>query len=335
MALDDETSPIDPLAAEAAAPDMDQSLIDSIFGFSKPEIENETTGSRALLHPSSVPHERVPMLEAAFERLVRSMKSSMRKFGSDNVEVTLCEMTSTRFGPYLTTILLPAMLAIVKTDPWGGLCMVSVSGGLVYSLVELLLGGSGGGAAAVEGRGFTSIEMRIAGRLFDEILSNAEEAFSTITPVRFKIEHYETSPRFAAITPPASLTALARFRIEMGAVSGEFEIAIPYSTLEPVREVLLTNYSGDRLGNDEIWSAHLAAQAAVSETTLSAILYEGRMPLSRIMNLGVGETLMFAVKAEDPIEVRCDDVTLALGRIGRVDNAIAVRVDSLQSMAST
>jgi flagellar motor switch protein FliM len=226
------------------------------------------------------------------------------------------------------------MLAIVKTDPWGGLCIVSVSAGLVYSLVELVLGGSNAGQnAQIEGRGFTSIEMRIARLLFDAILTNTEEAFSTITPVTFSIEHFETSPRFAAIAPPASLTALAKFRIEMGGVSGDFEIAIPYSTLEPVRDVLLTNYSGDKLGNDEIWGTHLAAQAAVSETMLSAILYEGRMPLGKIMNLGVGDTLMFTTKPDDFIDLRCENVTLARGRLGRVDHNIAVRVETLQGMA--
>lgn len=304
------------------------------YGGKPGDLADDNTGPRALLHPTQVPHERVPMLEAAFERLVRSLKSSLRKLASDNVEVTLSEMTSTRFGPYMSSIALPAMLAIVKTDPWGGLCIVSVSAGLVYSLVELVLGGGHGTgqSASVEGRGFTTIEMGIARRLFDSILTNAEDAFSTITPVTFSIEHFETSPRFAAIAPPASLTALARFKIEMGGVSGDFEIAFPYSTLEPVRDVLLTNYSGDKLGNDEIWGSHLAAQAAVSETTLSAILYEGRMPLGRIMNLGVGDTLMFTTKPEDFIDLRCENVVLARGRLGRVDHNIAVRVETMQSM---
>jgi flagellar motor switch protein FliM len=314
--------------------DMDQSLIDSILGFKKHDLPDETVGPRALLHPTTVPHERAPMLEAAFERLVRSLKSSMRKLASDNVEVTFSEMTSTRFGPYLTSIALPTMLAIVKTDPWGGPCVVTIGAGLVYSLVEVVLGGSSAGQAAkIEGRGFTSIEMGIARRLVNEILANAEDAFSTITPVKFAIEHFETSPRFAAIAPPNSLTALAKFRIEMGGVAGDFEIAFPYSTLEPVRDVLLTNYSGDKLGNDEIWGTHLAAQAAVSETMVSAILYEGKMPLGKIMNLGIGDTLMFTTKPEDYIDLRCETVVLARGRLGRVDHNIAVKIENMQGMA--
>jgi flagellar motor switch protein FliM len=319
---------------EGPALDMDQSLIDSLLGFSRADLPDDTTGPRALLHPTTVPHERAPMLEAAFERLVRSLKSSLRNLASDNVEVTLSEMTSTRFGPYLNSISLPTMLAIVKTDPWGGPCVVTIGAGLVYSLVEVVLGGANvGQAAKIEGRGFTSIEMGIGRRLVNAVLTNAEEAFSTITPVKFAIEHFETSPRFAAIAPPNSLTALAKFRIEMGGVAGDFEIAIPYSTLEPVRDVLLTNYSGDKLGNDEIWGTHLAAQAAVSQTCLSAILYEGLMPLGKIMNLGIGDTLMFDTKPEDMIDLRCENVALARGRLGRVDSNIAVRVESLQSMA--
>ena len=310
---------------------------DSVFGFEQ-AAGGEASGSRALLHSTAVPHERAPMLETAFERLAHGLKTSLRAFGSDNVEVTLTDITSTRFGPYLGGMALPALLAIVKTEPWGGSCLLTLSGELVYSLVESLLGGGSGAGTAgnggSEGRGFTSIETRIADRLFTTILSNAEQAFATVTPVSFKLETYETSPRFAAIAPPGSLTALARFHIDTGAVIGGFEIAVPYSTFEPVRDVLLTSYSGDKLGNDEIWGTHLAAQAAVSQTTLSAVLYEGRMPLGRIMQLGVGETLMFTVKADDPVDIRCDNVTLARGRIGRVDHNIAVRVDNLQNMVT-
>jgi flagellar motor switch protein FliM len=66
---------------------------------------------------------------------------------------------------------------------------------------------------------------------------------------------------------------------------------------------------------------------------LSAILFEGKMPLGKIMNLGVGDTLMFTTKPEDFIDLRCENVILARGRLGRVDHSIAVRVETLQSMA--
>jgi flagellar motor switch protein FliM len=314
--------------------DVDQHLIDSILGFSKGHHPDENVGPRALLNSAAVPHERVPMLESAFERLVRSLKASVRKMASDDVEVTLCEVTTTRFGPYLTAIPLPAMLSIVKATPWNGHFIVSVSAGLIYSLLELSLGGGFvDQSSTIEGRGFTTIETQIARLLFEAILGSAEEAFNTVTPVQFSIERFETSPRFAAITPPASLTVLARFRIEIGGVSGEFEVAIPYSTLEPVRDALLTDYSGDNFGNDEIWRAHLAAQAAISETTLSAILYESKMPLSSVLQLGVGHTLMLGMRPQDSVELRCQGVTLARGRMGRLDQSVAIKVEALHPMA--
>jgi flagellar motor switch protein FliM len=225
------------------------------------------------------------------------------------------------------------MLGIGKADTWNGPFVVSVSAGLVYSLLELSLGaGNFHEPAALEGRGFTSIETAIARVLFEAILGSAEEAFSTVSKVNFAIERFETSPRFAAIAPPATLVALAKFRIEMGGVSGEFDIAIPYLALEPVRHLLLTDYSGDGLGNDEIWANHLAAQAAASETRLSAILFEGRFPLARVAALGVGDTLLLSTKPGDSIDLRCGEVVFAKARMGRLDRNVAVRVDSLQGM---
>jgi flagellar motor switch protein FliM len=317
-------------------PDVDQHLIDSILGFSTGSQADDNVGSRALLNTTAVPHERVPMLESAFERLVRNLKSSVRKMASDDVEVTLCEVTTTRFGPYLTSIPLPAMLAIVKATPWHGQFSVSIGAGLIYSLLELMLGGGFvQQKSGVEGRGFTTIETQIARLLFEAILTSAEEAFNTVTPVEFSIDRFETSPRFAAIAPPASLTVLARFRIEIGGVSGEFELAIPYSTLEPARDALLTSYSGDNSGNDEIWRTHLAAQAAISQATLSAVLYEAKIPLSKVLQLGVGDTLMLGMRPQDSIDLRCEGVTLARGRMGRLDQSVAIKVECLQPMAAS
>jgi flagellar motor switch protein FliM len=52
------------------------------------------------------------------------------------------------------------------------------------------------------------------------------------------------------------------------------------------------------------------------------------MPLHRIMNLEVGQTVMLGATPDSKIELRCRGVPLLTGRMGRVGTSVAVRVDA-------
>ena len=82
------------------------------------------SGIRAIINSALVSYERLPMLEIVFDRLVRLMTTSLRNFTSDNVEVRLDNITSIRFGDYLNSIPLPAILAVFRAEEWDnfGLC---------------------------------------------------------------------------------------------------------------------------------------------------------------------------------------------------------------------
>jgi flagellar motor switch protein FliM len=45
-----------------------------------------------------------------------------------------------------------------------------------------------------------------------------------------------------------------------------------------------------------------------------------------MMRLGVGDTLMLELKPDAMVTVRCGDITLSEGRMGRVGDRVAVRV---------
>jgi len=307
---------------------LNQDEIDSLLGFD-PNAGGvaELTGVQALINSALVSYERLPMLEIVFDRLVRLATTSLRNFTSDNVEVALDSISSVRFGDYLNSIPLPAILSVIKAEEWDNYGLLTVDSALIYSMIDVLLGGRRvGGAIRVEGRPYTTIEMALARRMIEVILDDTHRAFEPVTEVNFKVERLETNPRFAAISRPANAAILIELRIEMDDRGGKIEILLPYATIEPIREQLLQMYMGEKFGRDPIWEGHLATEIFAADVEVDAILHEVDLPLSRILNLAPGETVMFERSPNDPIKLRCGGVEITEAIMGHIGNHVSVRV---------
>src|ERR1700690_2044433 len=305
-----------------------QDEIDSLLGFSLTDISlNDNSGIRAIIDSAMVSYERLPMLEIIFDRLVRLMTTSLRNFTSDSVEVSLDRITSVRFGDYLNSIPLPAILGLFKAEEWDNSGLVTVNSTLIYSIIDVLLGGRRGQTPIrIEGLPYTTIETNLVKRMIEVVLADAEMAFRPLSPVKFNIDRLETNPPFAAISRPANAAILVRLRIDMEDRGGNIELLLPYATIEPIRDVLLQMFMGEKFGRDPIWEGHLATEIGQAEISVSAVLYEAKLPLKQIMKLDVGDTLMLELKSDATVIVRCGDVTLTEGRMGRVGDRVAVRV---------
>src|SRR5215475_11902388 len=307
---------------------LNQEEIDSLLGFSLADVSlNDNSGIRAIIDSAMVSYERLPMLEIVFDRLVRLMTTSLRNFTSDNVEVSLDRITSVRFGDYMNSIPLPAVISVFKAEEWENFGLATVDSSLIYSIIDVLLGGRRGNTALrIEGRPYTTIETNLVKRLIEVVLADAEQAFRPLSPVKFSIDRLETNPRFAAISRPANAAILVRLRIDMEDRGGNIELLLPYATIEPIRNVLLQMFMGEKFGRDPIWEGHLATEIGQADISVEAVLYEAEIPLKQLMSLNVGDTLTLDLKRDALVTVRCGDVTLTEGRMGRVGDRVAVRV---------
>ena len=180
---------------------LDQDEIDSLLGFDMgADGDGERSGIRAIVNSALVSYERLPMLEVVFDRLVRLMSTSLRNFTSDNVEVSLDTITSIRFGDYLNSIPLPAVLSVFRASEWDNYGVITVDSALVYSIVDVLLGGRRGTALMrIEGRPYTTIERTLVERMVAVVLEDLSAAFEPLSPVTFTYDRLETNPRFATI----------------------------------------------------------------------------------------------------------------------------------------
>jgi flagellar motor switch protein FliM len=269
------------------------------------------------------------MLEIVFDRLVRIMSTSLRNFTSDNVEVGIDNIISLRFGDYLNSIPLPAMLAVFKAEEWDNQGLMVIDSAMIYSIVDVLLGGRRGAASLrIEGRPYTTIERTLVERLIQVVLADLSTSFDPLCPVTFRFERLEVNPRFATISRLSNAAILARLRIDMEDRGGKVELLLPYATLEPVRELLLQQFMGEKFGRDSIWEVHLAEQLWTTDVELSVVLDEQTMRLGDIANLQPGQQLMLNTNSGDPVQVRCGHVVLFSGRLGHKNNNVAVRIDS-------
>lgn len=318
----------------SVAPDskiLNQDEIDSLLGYNN-ETESDYTaptgGVRAILNSSMVSYERLPMLEIVFDRLIRLMATSLRNFTQDNVEVSLDSIESMRFGEYIDSLTLPTLLNVFKAEEWDNYGLMSLDSALVYSMVDVLLGGRRGTAAMrIEGRPYTTIELNIVKDMIQLILSDLSTAFDPITSVSFTFDRLETNPRFAAISRMSNAVIVAHLRVDMEDRGGKIDLMIPYATLEPVRELLLQMFMGERFGRDTIWENHLMNQLWDTEVEIKAVLKEKDIRLSEISTWEKGSFLPLDIPPTEHVNVVCGDVPLFKGAMGRKDDHIVIRVE--------
>ena len=309
---------------------LNQDEIDSLLGFDlSGDGSEDRTGIRAIINSALVSYERLPMLEIVFDRLVRLMTTSLRNFTSDNVEVSLDNISSIRFGDYLNSIPLPAILAVFRAEELDNYGLLTVDSNLIYSIVDVLLGGRRGTAAMrIEGRPYTTIERVLVQRMIEVVLHDLKSAFEPLHPVSFSLDRLETNPRFAAIARPANAAILVKLRIDMEDRGGRIELLLPYATLEPIRKMLLQQFMGEKFGRDNIWEGHLATELWTTQMEVRAVLDEQQVPLSRVLNMQVGDTLMLNASPDSLVELRAGAIPLMRGRMGRRNHSIAVRAEA-------
>lgn len=321
------------ITGETEAPDskiLNQEEIDSLLGYgeSNEDVSLQKNGVQAILNSNMVSYERLPMLEIVFDRLIRLMATSLRNFTQDNVEVSLDSIESMRFGEYIDSLTLPTLLSVFKAEEWDNYSLMSLDSSLIYSMVDVLLGGRRGTAAMrIEGRPYTTIELNIVKEIIQLILSDLSTAFDPVTSVNFIFDRLETNPRFATITRMSNAVIVAHLRIDMEDRGGRIDLMIPYATLEPVRELLLQMFMGERFGRDTIWENHLMSQLWETDVDVHTVLKETQAHLSDVSSWQKGSFLPLDMCPQDQVTVFCGDVPLFKGAMGRRDDHVVIRIE--------
>lgn len=275
-----------------------------------------------------VVRERLQSLEIINERFARQFRMGLFNLLRRSPDITVGNIKIQPYHEFARNLPVPTNLNLVHMNPLRGTALFVFSPTLVFVAVDNLFGGDGRFPTKVEGREFTPTEQRIIKRMLKMALEAYDEAWSSIFKLKTEYVRAEIQVKFTNITSsPNDVVVTTPFYVEIGSHSGEFDICIPFSMIEPLRELLTNPPLENSRQEDDAWRTSLASQVKETELELVAQLAEIPTRLSKIMALQVGDVI--PVDAPEKIEAKVDGVPVLSGKYGSVNNQYAIKVDRL------
>ena len=269
---------------------------------------------------------RMPTLEMVNERFARHMRISLFNMMRRTAEVSINGIQMIKFGEYVHTLFVPTSLNMVRFRPLKGTALITMEARLVFILVDNFFGGDGRYHAKIEGREFTPTERRIVQMLLKIIFEDYKEAWSPVMDVSFEYLDSEVNPSMANIVSPTEVVVISSFHIELDGGGGDFHVALPYSMLEPIRELLDAGVQSDKEDTDMRWSKALRDEIMDVPVELSTKFLEVDVSLQQIMNFKSGDII--PIEMPDHITVLVENLPSFRAKLGRSRDHLALKIES-------
>ncbi len=269
---------------------------------------------------------RMPTLEMVNERFARHLRISLFNMMRRTAEVSINGIQMIKFGEYVHTLFVPTSLNMVRFRPLKGTGLITMEARLVFILVDNFFGGDGRYHAKIEGREFTPTERRIIQMLLKIIFEDYKEAWSPVMDVSFEYLDSEVNPAMANIVSPTEVVVISSFHIELDGGGGDFHVALPYSMLEPIRELLDAGVQSDKEDTDMRWSKALRDEIMDVPVELTTKFLEVDLPLRKIMELKEGDII--PIEMPETLTVLVEDLPTYRAKLGRVRENMAIKIDS-------
>lgn len=269
---------------------------------------------------------RMPTLEMINERFARYTRISMFNLLRRSADVSSGGVQIQKFGEYVHTLYVPTSLNMVKFRPLRGTALVILDAKLVFKLVDNFFGGDGR-HAKIEGREFTPTELRVVQMVLDQAFVDLAEAWKAVMPIDFEFINSEVNPSMANIVSPSEVVVVSTFHVELDGGGGDLHITIPYSMIEPIREMLDAGLQSDTDERDDRWITALRNDVMEAKVDLECELARREITLRDIVNMKAGDVV--------PIEmgefqiVTANKVPMFRSKIGQSNGNLALRVNEL------
>ncbi len=270
---------------------------------------------------------RMPTLEIINERFARQLRIGLFNFMRRTAEISVGPIRIIKYTEFIRNLVVPTNLNMVQVKPLRGTSLFIFDPNLVFLVVDNLFGGDGRFHVRIEGRDFTQTEQRIIQRLLGVVFEEYEKAWKPVYEVKFEYLRAEMNTQFANIVTPNEVVVVTTYNIEFGSTSGEFHICLPYSMIEPIRDLLYSSMQGDRLEVDKRWIRLLSQQVQVAEVELVATLGQAQTTLGEIMQMKAGDVIPLAIP--EAITAAVDGIPVMECRYGLFNGQYALKVDKL------
>jgi flagellar motor switch protein FliM len=265
----------------------------------------------------------MPLLGVIHERFSRLSRTSFYNLLRRNAEISVAPVQCKKFGDYLPTLAPPCSLNLVKFNPLRGTALVVLDPKLVFAVVDNFFGGSGR-QAQIEGREFTATEQRIIHMILRNVFADLREAWSHIATVELEFLQSESNPQFAQVVAPTETVVMLGSHIELEGGGGDLQVVMPYSMLEPLRD-LLEGVTAERVEKDERWQGQLREEVEDAEVELRTLLGHSSVTLADLLNLKPGDVLPCDFSGR--VTLLADEVPLFRGSFGLSRGQQAIKVE--------
>lgn len=271
---------------------------------------------------------RMPTLEMVNERFARLLRISLFNLMRRAPEISVAPVQTVKFSEYVQTLHVPCSLNLLKFAPLRGTGLIMLDSRLVFTVVDSFFGGSGR-HAKIEGREFTSTESRIIQMVLRQAFGGLTDAWTPVMPLSIEYVSSEINPQFANIVSPSEVVVVCPFRIEFEGGGGqmhggEFHVTMPYSMIEPIRDVLDGGMQSDRSERDDRWPTTLREEIQEADIELVPVLGQARLTLGRLLDLKPGDVI--PCDFDGHVTLYAEGVPLLRGSYGASRGQQAVKV---------
>ncbi len=273
---------------------------------------------------------RMPTLEMVNERFARHFRIALFNFLRRSAEISVSGIQVQKFSEFIQSLFVPTNLNVVRMSPLRGRALIVLEPRLVFTAVDNFFGGGGQFYNKVEGREFTPTEMRIIRLIVDMIFKDLTEAWKPVMDMEFEYLNSEVNPQFANIVSPSEIVVISTIHVELEGGGGDINIAMPYTMIEPIRELLDAVTSDRGEVDDGRWQEALRGEIIRSEVTLSSKLIEKEMLISEVIELKKGDVI--PIDMPDTVLLEVENVPIFRGKLGLSDGNYAVEISDKVTM---
>jgi flagellar motor switch protein FliM len=288
--------------------------------------EQESAIAYDLTSQDKIIRGRMPTLDIVYERFIRAFRMNLSAQLRKLATLTIVATDTMKFGEFINTLPLPSCMSVVRFETLRGSGIVVIESKLAYALIDSFLGGTDRPFTKIEGKEFTAIELSIVKRVITAALEDLERAWAPVTPMKINFVRTETNPQFVGIVPPADIVIVTTFSVELENASGTLAIIVPFSTLEPIRQKLISGFQQEVIETDHYWANMMIRHLEDTVMNTAVELGSTEVTLRQILGLKVGDVIPLRTDATAEIPVQVEGVVRFKGLFGASRGSRAVQV---------
>jgi flagellar motor switch protein FliM len=267
---------------------------------------------------------RMPTLEMINERFARYFRISLFNMLRRAGEISVSGVQMLKFAEYVHSLFVPTSLNLVRVHPLRGTALFVLEPKLVFALVDNFFGGGGRFHTKIEGREFTPTELRVIQMVLDIAFKDLSQAWTPVMNVEFDYQGSEVNPHFANIVSPTEVVVVNTFRVELEGGGGDMHVTMPYSMVEPIRQLLDAGVQSDSSDRDERWTRAIREEMKQARVDLKSMLVEATISLRDLKEMRAGDVI--PIDIPELVTLEAVDTPVFRGKFGIYNGSRAVKI---------